>query len=139
MALRRAGGVIIKGIPVKTEGMRPMKRVLAIATLGVMMSLAVPAAAECVRPGEPDLPDGATATKETMIAAVKAVRAYQKELVTFRECLDSERAAAGEEATEEQLLTWTRRYNASVDAEEAFVNRFNEEIRAYKNKTASTK
>ena len=116
-----------------------MKRIFTFAAFTLMVSLAVPAAAECVRPGEPELPSGATATKSVMIAAVKSVHNYQKALVSFRDCLDAERVAAGEEATEEQSLTWTKRYNASVDAEEAFVNRFNEEIRAYKNQTASKK
>jgi len=121
-----------------------MKRILTFSAFALILSFAVPAAAECVRPGEPELPSGATATKSAMVAAVKSVHNYQKALVDFRSCLDQEKATVIKDVTDEKELRtlserYNRRYNASVDAEEAFVNRFNEEIRAYKNQTASKK
>ena len=133
-----------------------MKRILTFSAFAMILSFALPAAAVCMRPAEPaELPNGTTATKAEMIAAVKSVHSYQKALADFRRCLDEERAAAeakaandktandeaadDEAAKKERDITYTKRYNAAVDAEEAFVNRFNKEIRAYKNQTASKK
>lgn len=105
-----------------------------IFIFGFIAFLAAPAAAavDCVRPPEPVLPDGATATKEDMIATVRGVKDYQAALISFRECLDAEKEAAGDDISKDIKIISVQRYNASVDAEEVFIAEFNVQIRAYK-------
>ncbi len=76
-----------------------------------------------------------------MIAASRAVKAYQSEMVTYRECIDSESTSQIdelEEPTEEEVLnlraTLTKKFNASVEEEELVVARFNQAVRDYKAK-----
>ena len=109
-----------------------MRNVMYLLILVFAIIAAKGAAAECTRPAEPSLPDGATATKAEMGGAFKAVKEFQTELLGFRECLDAAQTAGGDEITEEIRMISVQRYNASVDAEEIFVDRFNVQFRAYK-------
>jgi hypothetical protein len=102
---------------------------------------AAPVAFSCDYPTSPEIPDGATAEKDAMIAASKSVKSYQAEMIAYRECLDAEVAKAEAEINEDNMddiaartNAITKKYNASVDAEELVVARFNESVREYKAK-----
>jgi len=43
--------------------------------------------AECTTPSAPIIPDGNVASQDELVAAQKAMKAYQGELIEHRECL----------------------------------------------------
>ena len=112
--------------------------------LASLLLVAAPLVFACDYPTQPEIPQGDTASKEQMIAASKAVKAYQGDMVGYRECLDAESTAAiaeleigeaDEETISNRKAAASKKYNASVDDEELVVARFNEAVRAYKAQT----
>lgn len=89
----------------------------------------------CTYPGEASfvVPNGATATKEEMIAAQGNVKTYVQEVENYLACLDQKQANAGDEQTEEQQAIYSLRYNAAVDAMETVADQFNAALGDYKN------
>jgi hypothetical protein len=117
--------------------MNKLSRLIFATTLLV----AAPLTFACDYPQPPEIPEGATASKEEMVAASKAVKAYQGDMVSYRECIDAESTAtvaeleigeADEETIKNNKMAAAKKYNASVDEEELIVARFNEAVRAYK-------
>ena len=109
--------------------------------LASTLLVAAPLTFACDYPVRPEIPQGSTASKEEMIAASKAVKAYQGEMVRYRDCVDTnsiteqaelEIGGADEEAINESKMEAAKKYNASVDDEELVVALFNEAVRAYK-------
>lgn len=94
----------------------------------------------CDYPAKPDeLPDGATATKEEMLAGVKAINAYQEAMDTYLSCIEADEviaaqslAADDEEGKERRKEMFNQKYNAAVDEQTMVVEEFNAQIRAYK-------
>jgi hypothetical protein len=110
-----------------------MKRLISAAAATLLMLSAGALHAECVFPSsEIDIPDGSKASKESMIAAIQQVKAYQSEMAAFRTCLDDELAALAEPRPLEALQFHDLRFNASVTSEEEVANKLNNEIRAFK-------
>ncbi|MFO7276249.1 MAG: hypothetical protein DIU56_004360 [Pseudomonadota bacterium] len=100
-----------------------------------------PVHAACTYPKAPDrIPDGSTATREEMLAAQKAVKAYNEEMNTYLECLKSEYedmlAREGANLTEERKQDLERmqvqRHNAAIDELQSVADRFNEQVRVFK-------
>lgn len=98
-----------------------------------------PMAFACDYPRRPDIPNGAMASKDEMIAASKAVKEYQAALQEYRACIDTEEAEAVaqlENPTEEELnireSAIAKKYNASVDEEMLVVAQYNDAVVAYK-------
>ena len=87
--------------------------------------------AECEREAAPDLPDGASATMEEMVAGQGAVKAYVASSNSYLECMDAEMAAIPEEETDARVAA-LESYNAAVDEQAAVAEGFNEQIRAFK-------
>lgn len=110
---------------------------LAAATL---LATAPAFAADCSLSDAPEVPDGASATLEEMVAGQQAVKTFQADAQAYRACMDGEMAAIkaaaeADEVDEEAAARFkaaTEAYNASVAAEEALAEDFNAEIRAYK-------
>ncbi len=106
----------------------------------------------CVYPKAPqNIPDGETATKEQMVAAKQEFNKYNEEMTAYLNCIkleyDESLAAMEKEtpATDEEKKALadrkleferqqTEKHNAAVDEVTAVVERFNEEVRAYKKK-----
>lgn len=110
-----------------------MKKMMTAAVASLLMLCAGAVHADCVFPSsEIDIPDGSTASKETMIAAVKRVKAYQAEMAEFRSCLDDELAAVEDPKPLEAVQFHDLRFNASVTSEEEVASKLNNEIRAFK-------
>jgi len=117
--------------------------VKAICTIAVIIF--APAALACDYPTSIDVPNGKEATKEEMMAGVKAMKAWQEELIIYRECIEEENEAskaaidssdpldqvAQAAALDRQLLL---KYNASVDEETELGSEVNEQIRVYNSK-----
>jgi hypothetical protein len=120
---------------------------LAIAALAVAMQAS---AAGCSYPKAPDkIPDGTTASKEDMIAGMKAMRAYNDLIKQYTDCLKSEHddqvakidpsVAADKKAAQTAELdkVLAQKNDAAVDEAQAVTGRFNDQIKAYNAKHKS--
>jgi hypothetical protein len=88
-----------------------MKRILPIA---VLWAAAVVPALGCERPSAPtSIPDGASASKEDMLAAKKAVDAYKSAIDEYLTC---EKSGAKKDGATAELLKVADRFNAQVKA-----------------------
>jgi hypothetical protein len=112
-----------------------------VSGLMLVSFLAGAAQAECTYPKSPtNLPDGATATQDEMVAGMKAVKEYNEQVNTYLNCLETEMntriEAAGADAPPEQIeqikAIHTKRHNAAVEELEASAARFNEQVKAFK-------
>ena len=121
-----------------------MKALLAIA----FATATAAAYADCPYPQAPTkVPDGATATLEEMVAGQKAVGEYQKAINEYTACIDKELddalAKGGDKLKPEQKQDMQRveaqKHNAAVDQLQAIADRFNEQVKVYKARTADKK
>ena len=80
--------------------------------------------------------DGNIATKDELVAAQTRVKAYQEELLDFRECLlEVENSLdVNMEGYEEQKASLAARANSSIDLENTVADEFNEAIRIYRSR-----
>jgi len=120
--------------------MKKLGFAMAILTLGSSAAMA-----DCAKPDTPQLPDGASATMEDMLAGQKAVKTFQTANMEYMKCLEQvfttaeakvkEGADSADEAVAEAQKAYTEAveaYNAAVSAEETVAGQFNTEIREYK-------
>jgi hypothetical protein len=121
---------------------------LASSVLIVAALAAGPAYATCSYPRAPtNIPDGATATLEQMVAAQKAVKAYNDEIKAYTDCLKLEHETAvskdadklTKEQKEEMEKVQVQKNNAAVDEAEQVTSRFNEQVKAFKTKSDKDK
>jgi hypothetical protein len=104
--------------------------------------------ADCPYPATPDkLPDGATATLQDMLAGQTAVADYNKAVNAYVACIDKEVddaiAKGGDKIKPEQKADMqrveTQKHNAAIDQLQSVADRFNEQVKAFKAKSADTK
>jgi hypothetical protein len=120
---------------------------LAIAALAVAVQAS---AAGCSYPKAPDkVPDGATASKDEMIAGMKAMRAYNDLIKAYTDCLKTEHdtqvgkidpslAQDKKDAQKAELdKVLAQKNDAAVDEAQAVTGRFNDQIHAYNDKHKS--
>ena len=121
-----------------------MKVLLAIA----FATATAAAYADCPYPQAPTkLPDGATATLEEMVAGQKAVGAYQKSINDYTACIDKELddaiAKGGDKLKPDDKKKMqqmeAQKHNAAVDQLQTVADRFNEQVKVYKARTADKK
>ena len=121
-----------------------MKALLAMAFAAATAA----AYADCPYPQAPTkIPDGATATLEEMVAGQKAIGAYQKAINDYTACIDKELDDAltkgGDKLKPAQKADMQRveaqKHNAAVDQLQAVADRFNEQVKVYKARTADKK
>lgn len=93
-------------------------------------------AQKCVLPASPDAipPD---ADYDTLVAAKQQVDDFQGEVGTYRECLTAAEEEAGDALTPGNKQALVSSFNYTVDMEERVAQRFNEAVRAYKERQAS--
>ncbi len=101
---------------------------------GMGMGMGMGMLDECVMPDMPTVPDGNTATEEELIAAVNEVKNFQELNAAFRECLDNQERAFGEEIPENALRRILGLYNTSVENEESLGAQVNDAIRAFRSR-----
>lgn len=112
-----------------------MNRFFRIFLSVIMLSLfSQQVLAECSHGDGPIIPDGNVASQDELVAAQKAMKAFQVTLAEYRECLDAKDAAIDPEAedAEAQKAAIGADYDASVDAEEKMAEEFNTAVRAFK-------
>jgi len=117
----------------------------AKAFFTIAVAIFAPAALACDYPTSVDVPNGKEATKEEMMAGVKAMKAWQEDMIVYRECIEEE-AEASKAAIDSpdpldqaaQIAALDRqfllKYNASVDEEAELGSEVNEQIRVYNDK-----
>ena len=119
-------------------------------TLVFALGSAAHAQATCTYPRAPAaIPDGNTASKEEMIAAKNEVGRYNTEMNAYLDCIKLEIDAAtpkdpsklskdekAKAAEQEKILT--QKNNAAVDELQTIVGRFNDQLKAYKAKHATS-
>jgi hypothetical protein len=119
-----------------------------VSGLALLMLLAGAANAECIYPKAPgNIPDGAHATQDEMVAGMKAVKEYNNQVTAYLSCLEQEMnarlEAAGPDAPAEQIeqikAIHTKRHNAAVEELEQNANRFNDQVKAFKNRDKDKK
>jgi hypothetical protein len=118
-----------------------MKVICAVAALA---AIAVsPVYADCTAPTAPQsIPDGNTATLQQMLAAQKAVNAYNSATNAYMTCLKNAHmaalAAAGPKAADDVKAkldqTETKKHNAAYERLTAVTSKFNEQVRIYQAK-----
>jgi hypothetical protein len=113
----------------------------SVALLLLASFAASSAYAECNYPKAPGtIPDGKTAALAEMLAANKAVKAYNVDMETYLLCIkkevDESMARQNDTLSEDQkkqmAAVWQQRNNAAVDELESVAARLNEQIRVYK-------
>lgn len=115
-------------------------KTIKLTVLGLALGSTISLAGECVQPSAPELPDGAKAAMEDMLAGQQAVKAFQSSNLEYMACLEKENAAAqaampegsDEEKKAAQEKSFNDAYNAAVSQEEEIAGQFNTEIREYK-------
>ena len=125
-------------------GINSMKALFALSALA---TLAGPVYADCVYPPPPSkIPDGNTATMQEMMDAKKAVTQYNKDVNAYVACIKLEHETAvtnaGDKITPEQKAEMDKievqKNNAAVDQLQSVAERFNEQVRIYKQKNDSS-
>jgi hypothetical protein len=125
-----------------------MKALYSIALIGALA--AGNAYAACTYPNPPaKLPDGATATRDDMLAGKKMVTEFDNAIGEYNTCLQKEADEAvakltGEDKEKEAKKAEIQKmadqkHNAAVEADEQIATRFNEQLRAYNAKQKDKK
>jgi hypothetical protein len=123
-----------------------MKQLFSALVLGCGLA-ATQAHAACDYPIAPGkFPDGSVATKEEMLEAKKSVVKYNADIESYLACINAEydaKVGAQSKVTAEQKSELDRvqkqKEDAAVAEVTAVTERFNEQLRAWKAKTAAEK
>jgi hypothetical protein len=120
----------------------------ALFSLAAIALFAAPVHATCTYPTPPaKLPDGRTAALAEMVAAQKEVKAFDELITAYTACIKLEESAqlekGGDKLTDAQKKAieaqQAQKNNAAVDEDQAIADRFNEQIRIFKAKSAPPK
>lgn len=96
--------------------------------------------AACIYPRAPEaLPDGRTATYDEMVAGQAAVKGFDADVTAYNVCLQMEMETLlannpefDEARRGEIAAMYIKKNNAAVDEVQALADRFNEQLRAFK-------
>jgi hypothetical protein len=111
-----------------------------VVTLAILF--AAQSALACDYPQRIEVPDGATASKEDMIAGQKNVRSYMASMEAYLTCIEADEAQAvlglgdideGEKRQREDMFN--KKYNAAVEEMNLVAEEFNIQVRAYKDRS----
>ena len=106
-----------------------------------MLTMARAAFVACGVPTAPsDIPDGATATREQMVAAHATVKAFDQATTIYTQCVDTTayqasvqfKAVATSADTEALGALQTQLHNTAIDRDQELANRFNVQLRRFK-------
>ncbi len=114
-----------------------MKILLPVSVLALLC--AGPVLADCAVPdNNVQIPDGTTATRSEMIAAQKAVQAYDGAVKQYTDCLQQEQQAKLDAGGDKVKLQkqYAELNNAQVEKVQQLADKFNAELKAYKAKSA---
>ncbi len=114
-----------------------MKNLTIIAA--AVLLFAVPALGfACEYPERPELPDGSVASKEDMIAAQTAVKAFLASIDEYLDCIEQQEkdAIAAMENPDEETIRrrdelLSKRFDAANEEKFLFGEQWNQQVRAY--------
>ena len=118
-----------------------MKVLLPVSLLAILVG--VPAYADCTAPDiNINVPDGAKASMEEMLAAQHAIKESNAAVQQYTDCLKAEQdakiAAGGDKMKDEEKVKisadYVGRQNAAVDKLQKAADQFNLEVRAWKSR-----
>jgi len=105
------------------------------------MLFAVQGAFACDYPQRVAVPDGATASKEDMIAGQRGVKSYMASMEEYLACIEADEAQrvlglgdVDDETKRQQEETFNKKYNAAVEEMNLVAEEFNMQVRAYKDR-----
>jgi hypothetical protein len=106
----------------------------ALTAAALLLLAATGAEAACPRPPEtePAVPNGATATEETMKAAHDGLQAYVHKLEDYRACLKALAENPPADTSQEQALTWIAQGDAAVDSASYLAAEFSVALKQFK-------
>jgi len=110
-----------------------MKVMTTVFVLGLLVAGRV--WAECPEPdGSIQIPSGAAATRDEMVAAQKAVKAYDIAVRAYTACLEREEQSRASSGVDRARLAeeYGRRNDIETDKLEKLADKFNAELRAFK-------
>jgi hypothetical protein len=115
-------------------------------TSAALLFLASSMALACEYPARPHLPDGASATKDDLLAAKNAVQSFIGAVDEYLVCIEEEdeavAAETGKQTTDEKARRnklMNQKFDAANDEKALVGEQFNQEIRAYNEKLKETK
>ena len=115
---------------------KTMKTAISMAMLFIAQG-----ALACEYPQRVDMPDGASAAKDEMIAGQKDVKKYMANMETYLACIEAEEAQAviqlgeiDDETARQREEMFNKKYNAAVEEMNLVAEEFNIQVRAYKAK-----
>jgi hypothetical protein len=123
-----------------------MKAWIPFVLVAAGLAVHTQALADCIYPKSPDAPpDGATATKQQMVAAAQDNKRYNSDMNAYLECIklemdSSEPKDASKLSPDEKKKNaehhnmLAQKNNAAVDELQAVIGRFNEQLKIYKAK-----
>jgi len=110
--------------------------------VSVAMLFVAQGALACDYPQRVDMPNGASATKDEMIAGQKGVKKYMSNMDTYLTCIEADEAQAvielgdiDEETSRQRADMFNKKYNAAVEEMNLIAEEFNIQVRAYKAKS----
>ena len=114
--------------------MKNLTRIVAASVIFAFPALAL----ACDYPERPTLPDGGTASKEEMIAAQAAVKAFLASVDEYLECIEKEEQDAiaamdnpDEETIKRRDELLAKRFDAANEEKFLFGEKWNQQVRAY--------
>ena len=112
-----------------------------VADPSEMLKMTRAAFVACGAPAAPsEVPDGATATREQMVAAHATVKAFDEATTIYTQCLDTTayqagvqfKAVATSADTEAISALQIQLHNAAIDRDQTLANKFNVQLRRFK-------
>ena len=109
-------------------------KVKALTAAALLLLAANGAGAACPRPSTaaPTVPNGASATEESMKQAHDAIQAYVNELEAYKACLKQQADTATGDTSQEQALTWVAQGDAAVDSASYLAAEFSTALKQFK-------
>ncbi len=114
--------------------MKNLTRIIAASALFALPALGL----ACEYPERPTLPDGGTASKDEMIAAQSAVKAFLAAIDEYLTCIEQEEKDAiaaldnpDEETIKRRDELLSKRFDAANEEKFLFGEQWNQQVRAY--------
>lgn len=101
-----------------------------------VFSLSSNALAECAAPSAPIIPDGNVASKDELVSAQGAYKAFEGKFYNYRDCLTAKEQALSTDAAdlEAQKETITAADNAAFEELNRVADEFNSAVKAFKSR-----
>jgi hypothetical protein len=122
-----------------------MTKITKLMLSSILLFIA-PFAIACDYPDRPQIPDGATASKDDLLAAKGSVQSYMEAVDEYLTCVEAEEQAAAaelESPSSEELqrrdAMLTKKFDAANEEKALVGEQFNQQIRAFNEKIKNSK